>query len=56
MTDMFKAELEDFANAVRTGGRPEVSSIEALRALAVVEASIISSEEKRPVKISELLG
>jgi predicted dehydrogenase len=56
MTDMFKAELEDFANAVRTGGRPEVGAIEALRALAVVEASVISSEEGRPVKISELIG
>jgi predicted dehydrogenase len=56
MTDMFKAELENFANAFQTGGKPEVGAKEALQALAVVEAGIISSKEKRPVKISELLG
>jgi predicted dehydrogenase len=53
---MFRAEIEDFANAIRTGGKPEVGALEGLRSLAVVEASVISSEQGRSVKISELLG
>jgi len=56
VTDMFRAEVEDFADAIRTGGKPEVGALEGLRSLAVVEASVISSEQGRAVKISELLG
>jgi len=54
-TDMFPDELNNFANAVRTGERPEVGAEEALQALAVVEAAIRSSAERRPVSIAEVL-
>jgi predicted dehydrogenase len=55
-TDMFPDELNDFARAVRTGGKPEVGAEEALQALAVVEASIRSAEQHRPVTIAEVMG
>ena len=54
-TDMFPDELNDFAKAVRTGSKPEVGAEEALRALAVVEAAIRSSAERRPVTVAEVL-
>lgn len=54
-TDMFREELEDFADAVRQGRPPEVGFDEAARALAVVEAAIRSAESRRPVAIAELM-
>ena len=53
--DMFRDELEDFARAIRSGEEPEVGLEQALRALAVVEAAILSSQEGRPVRLKELL-
>jgi predicted dehydrogenase len=56
MKDMFVDELEDFVDAVRSKRDPEIGWIQATQALAVVEAAIRSSDEGRPVKISEILG
>lgn len=53
--DMFRDELEDFADSVRNKRKPEVGAEEAMRALAVVEAAVCSSESRRPVAISEVL-
>ncbi len=55
MTDMFCDELEDFADAIRAGTQPEVGFAEATRALAVVEAAIRSSVDRRPVSIAEVM-
>lgn len=54
--DMFRYELEDFADAVRDGQAPEVGWEQAARALAVVEAAVKSSTEGRPVRIEEIIG
>jgi len=48
-------ELEEFADCARTGARAEVDGIAALKALAVVRAALKSSEERRPVRIAELV-
>lgn len=56
MKDMFVDELEDFVAAVREKRAPEVSWTQATQALSVVEAAIRSSNEGRPVKISEIMG
>ena len=55
-TDMFKDELEDWADAVVSGGSAEVGWREATNALASVHAAIRSSEEKRAVTIAEIIG
>ena len=54
-TDMFRDELDDFADAIRNHRNPKVGFAEATRALAVVEAAIRSSESRRPVSIAEVL-
>lgn len=54
-TDMFREELEDFADAVREGRDPEIGFDAGIRALAVVHAAIKSANERRPVAVSELL-
>lgn len=43
-TDMFREQLEEFGLAIRGHGKVEVGTIEAIRALAVVEAALISSD------------
>jgi predicted dehydrogenase len=55
-TDMFREELEDFADAIRGGGKPEVGPDEGIGVLAVVEAAIRSAEGRRPVAITEVLA
>ncbi|MBI2131931.1 MAG: Gfo/Idh/MocA family oxidoreductase [Candidatus Tectomicrobia bacterium] len=55
MPDMIQDELEDFAEAVRTGRAPETGPVEGLFALAVVEGSCVSAERGRPVEVKELL-
>lgn len=55
MKDMFRDELEDFVDAVRHSRAPEVGWEEATRALACVEAAILSSNSKRPVTIAEVM-
>ncbi len=49
-------ELDAFARCALTGERPETGGEEALHALAVALAALKSSEEKRTVTISEILG
>ena len=52
---MFKNELEDWVDAIYNKSIPEVGWKEATMNLACVEASIKSSEKKRPVKITEVM-
>ncbi len=55
-SDMFREELEEFANAIRGQAEIEVGLDEAVRALAVVEAAITSSRDNgRFVEIGPLL-
>ncbi len=49
-------EQDDFADAVRLNRRPEVGGEEAIMNVAVVEAMIKSSEQKRVVSIEEILS
>lgn len=56
-TDMFREELEEFADAIRGGAEVEVGLDAAVRALAVVEAAIASSrQEGRSVAVAPLLA
>ncbi len=50
------AEISEFARAVRTSTPPETGGKEALLALAVVRAAIMSAEQNRPVEVEEALG
>lgn len=43
-TDMFREELDEFALAIRGEAEVEVGAAEAIRALAVVQAALVSSE------------
>lgn len=49
--EMYRDELEDWANAAREGRDPEVSGAEATSALAVVWAALESSESGRTVRL-----
>jgi predicted dehydrogenase len=56
-TDMFREELEEFAEAVRGRAEIETGLEEAVRALAVVEAAITSSRQGgRSVEVTPLLS
>ncbi len=55
-TDMFREELEDFADAIRKRRKPEIGWEESARAIAVVEAAIRSSDSRRPVSIAEVMA
>jgi predicted dehydrogenase len=55
-TDMFREELEDFADAIRSARAPEVGLEAGIRVLAVVEAAIRSAEERRPVGVAEIVS
>jgi predicted dehydrogenase len=54
--DTFVEELEEFAAAVRGGGRPEVGGEYATTSLAVVRAGILSAREGRRVEVAEVLA
>jgi predicted dehydrogenase len=54
--DTFVEELEEFAAAVRDGGRPEVGGEYATKSLAVVRAGILSAREGRRVEVAEILA
>jgi predicted dehydrogenase len=54
--DAFVEELEEFAVAVRGGGRPEVGGEYATKSLAVVRAGILSAREGRRVEVAEILA
>lgn len=53
--DTHAEQLEEFAGCIRTGARPEVSGEDGLKALAIVEAALKSSCERRPVRIAEVI-
>ena len=52
--DSILEELEEFADCVRLGKKPEVSGKEAIDALAIVQAAIKSVETAGPVTIDEV--
>jgi predicted dehydrogenase len=54
--DIFVEELEEFAEAVRGGGRPEVGGDYATTSLAVIRAGILSAREGRRVEVAEILA
>jgi predicted dehydrogenase len=53
--DTFVEELEEFADACRGNGAPEVGGDFATRSLAVVRAGILSAREGRRVEVEEIL-
>jgi predicted dehydrogenase len=54
--DTIRAELEEFAAAVRGGGEPEMDGERSTRSLAVVLAGIQSARERRTIMVEEVLG
>ena len=54
--DTFVEELEEFANAVRGQGKPEMDGEGATASLAVIRAGIVSAREGRRVEVSEILS
>ncbi len=54
--DTFVEELEEFANAVRGQGKPEMDGEGATASLAVIRAGIVSAREGRRVEVSEMLS
>jgi predicted dehydrogenase len=54
--DTIAEELEEFAVAVRGGGRPEVGGEYATTSLAVIRAGILSAHEGRRVEVAEILA
>ena len=54
--DTIAEELEEFADAVRGGGAPEVGGEYATTSLAVIRAGIVSAREGRHVEIAEILA
>lgn len=54
--DTIQEEIDEFARCIVTGERPEVSGVEGLAAVAVIEAAVLSNQRARPVDIAELLG
>jgi predicted dehydrogenase len=54
--DTIAEELEEFADAIRNGGAPEIGGEYATTSLAVIRAGILSAREGRPVEIAEILA
>jgi predicted dehydrogenase len=55
-TDMFREQLEEFALAIRGRAEVEVGAPEAVRALAVVHAALVSSDRQgQAVQVAELI-
>jgi len=54
--DTIAEELEEFADAVRGGGAPEIGGEYATTSLAVIRAGIVSAREGRHVEIAEILA
>ena len=54
--DTIREELEEFADAVRGKGKPEMDGVASTRSLAVLRAGIKSSREGRRVEVAEILG
>jgi predicted dehydrogenase len=54
--DPIREELEEFADAVRGTGKPEMDGEAATRSLAVLRAGIKSAREGRRVEVAEILN
>ena len=54
--DTIAEELEEFADAVRSGAAPEIGGEYATTSLAVIRAGILSAREGRHVEIAEILA
>lgn len=54
--DMYREELEDWAEAARTGRDPEVSGAEGSSALAVVWSALEAAESGRAVRVPRQVG
>jgi predicted dehydrogenase len=54
--DTFVEELEEFAEAVRGDGKPEMGGESATKSLAVIRAGIVSAREGRRVEVAEMLS
>ena len=54
--DTIVEELEEFADAIRNGGAPEIGGEYATTSLAVIRAGIVSAREGRHVEIAEILA
>jgi predicted dehydrogenase len=54
--DTFVEELEEFVNAVRGQGEPEMDGERATASLAVIRAGIVSAREGRRVEVAEMLS
>jgi predicted dehydrogenase len=55
-TDAIREELEEFADAVRGKGKPEMDGESSTRSLAVLRAGILSAREGRRVEVAEILA
>jgi predicted dehydrogenase len=53
--DTIREELEEFAQCVRTGTKPETDGYWAARNLAVIKAGVKSAREGRTVEVAEIL-
>jgi len=54
--DTVQEEIDEFAQCILNGTSPEVGGHEALAALAVIEAAVLSNQRGRPVDMTELLA
>jgi predicted dehydrogenase len=54
--DTIQEEMDEFAQCILDGKTPEVGGEEAVAALAVIEAAVLSNQRGRPVEIAEILG
>lgn len=52
--DTIADQMAEFAHCVRTGARPEVDGDAGLRVVAVMEAAIASSSERRPMSVEPI--
>ena len=54
--DTIREELEEFADAARGKGRPEMDGEASTRSLAVLRAGIKSAREGRRVEVAEIMN
>lgn len=54
--DTVQEEIDEFAQCILNGSSPEVGGHEALAALAVIEAAVLSNQRQQSVEIAELLA
>ncbi|MEX2449434.1 MAG: Gfo/Idh/MocA family oxidoreductase [Rhodospirillales bacterium] len=51
-----REELDEFADAVRGDGQPEMGGESASRSLAVIRAGVKSAKEGRRVEVAEIMA